>query len=93
MVSPLVEYVVNEVELLHQYTVAEHLQWIGLAVPDHLEELLPVEMDGCLAVAHEFNAALHQGADVEVVGLESISDVTEKGTMVQRCAERHTKPT
>ena len=49
--------------------MADHLERIDLALLDHLQERLPVQVDGRLAVTNEADTALHQGADVEVVGL------------------------
>lgn len=47
----------------------EHDVGVEFAVLDHFEQGLPVHVHGSLAVADEADAALHEGADVEVVGL------------------------
>lgn len=65
----LLELVVDLVEVLERDAVADHLERVDLPVLDHLEERLPVEVHGCLAVADEADAALHERADVEVVAL------------------------
>lgn len=65
----LVEHVVNLFEVLDVDTVGHHLQGIDLALLDHLQKLLPVEVDGCLSVADKADTTLHQRANVEVVGL------------------------
>lgn len=65
----LVELVVDLVEILHADTVSDHLQRVNLAFLDVLEQLLPVEVDGCLSVANQADTTLHQRANVEVVGL------------------------
>lgn len=65
----LIELVVDLVEVLHANTVSNHLQRVDLAFLDHLKKLLPVEVDRCLSVADQADTALHQRANVEVVGL------------------------
>jgi len=66
----LVELLVYDVELLEQDAVADHVERLELAALDHLEQMLPILMDGRLAVALEHDAAFHEGADVEMVCLE-----------------------
>jgi hypothetical protein len=56
----LIEGVVDLGHILDADTVSNHLQGVDLALLDHLEELLPVEMDGCLSVTDEADTALHQ---------------------------------
>ena len=68
VVAALVENLVHLVHLLDLAPVREHLVRVRLAVPDHLQQLLPVEVHGRLAVADEPDPALHERADVEVVG-------------------------
>lgn len=68
----LVEGVVHLIEVLEANAVGNHLHRCDLLILDHLEERFPVEVDGCLAVANEADAALHEGADVEVVGLDML---------------------
>lgn len=65
----LVELLVQDIHLLDGDTVREHEVGVELAVLDHLQEGLPVHVHGGLAVADEADATLHEGADVEVVGL------------------------
>lgn len=65
----LLKHVVDLGKILHGDTVGNHLQGVNLALLNHLEKLLPVEVDGSLSVADEANTALHQRANVEVVGL------------------------
>lgn len=69
MIRILVEFPVQEIHLLDGDAVREHEVGVELAVLDRLEEGLPVHVHGGLAVADEADAALHEGADVEVVGL------------------------
>ena len=69
MVAALVKDVVDGVELGDVDPVTEHHERVGLAVLDHGEEFLPVKVDRGLAVTDEANAALHEGTNVEVVGL------------------------
>lgn len=69
MIRILVELLVQDIHLLDGDTVREHEVGVELAVLDHLEEGLPVHVHGRLAVADEADASLHEGADVEVVGL------------------------
>ena len=66
----LVELLVYDVELLEQDAVADHVERLELAALDHLEQMLPILLDGRLAVALEHDAAFHEGADVEMVCLE-----------------------
>lgn len=56
----LVEGVVNLGHILDADTVGDHLQGVNLALLDHLEKLLPVEVDGCLSVTDKTDTALHQ---------------------------------
>jgi hypothetical protein len=65
----LVEGVVHSSQILETHAVRNHLHGCDLLVLDHLEEGLPVFVDGRLAVTDEADAALHERADVEVVGL------------------------
>ncbi len=46
----------------------QHNPRVRFPLPNHLKQLLPIQMHGRLAVADEADAALHEGADVEVVG-------------------------
>lgn len=66
---PLVELVVDLVEVLDAHAMRNHPKWIDLARLDHLEELLPVKVDWRLPVADKADTAVHQAADIEVVGL------------------------
>jgi hypothetical protein len=50
--------------------VADHVEWLKLTALGHLGQLLPVLLDGRLAVAFEHDAAFHEGADIEMVCLE-----------------------
>jgi hypothetical protein len=68
-VLPLIESVVYSSQVLETHAVRDHLHGRDLLVLDHLEEGFPVLVHGRLAVADEADAALHEGADVEVVGL------------------------
>lgn len=61
--------VVDLVELVDRDTVGDHLEGVDLALLNHHQQLLPVEVYGRLAVSDEANTALHKGADVEVIGL------------------------
>jgi len=56
----LVKGVVDLGHVLDADTVGDHLQGVDLAFLDHLEKLLPVEVDGCLSVANKADTALHQ---------------------------------
>ena len=56
----LVKGVVYLGHVLDADAVGDHLQGVDLAFLDHLEKLLPVEVDGCLSVADKTNTALHQ---------------------------------
>lgn len=67
----LVELVVHLVEILKTDTMREHLGRVQLAILNHLQKLLPIFDDRGLTVADEADTALHQGANVEVVGLHS----------------------
>ena len=73
----VLELVVDLVEILHSYSVSNHLEWIDLALLNTLEKVLPVEMNWRLAVANESNSALHYRADVELS--PSVSIVTGVG--------------
>ena len=46
-----------------------HPKWIDLARLNHLEELLPIKVDGRLPVSDKADTTVHQAAHVEVVGL------------------------
>jgi len=56
----LVKGVVDLGHVLDADTVGDHLQGVDLAFLDHLEKLLPVEVDGCLSVTDEADTTLHQ---------------------------------
>jgi hypothetical protein len=56
----LVEAVVDLGHILHGDTMGDHLQGVDLAFLDHLQEFLPVEVDGCLSVTDKADTALHQ---------------------------------
>lgn len=47
----LVELHVHGIKFLQQHAMANHVQRLQLATLDHLEELLPVHVNGCLTVA------------------------------------------
>jgi hypothetical protein len=73
VIFPLVEHVVDLLQILDCYSVGDHLQRVDFAGFDHAKELLPVHVDWTLTVPYESNASLHQGAHVEVVGLSCVS--------------------
>jgi hypothetical protein len=56
----LVECIVDLGHVLDADTVGDHLHGVDLALLDHFEKLLPVEVDGCLSVADKADTALHQ---------------------------------
>lgn len=66
----LVELLVHDIKLLEQDAVTDHVERLELAALDHLEQMLPILLNGRLAVAFEHDAAFHEGADVEMVCLE-----------------------
>lgn len=68
----LVKLVIGLVNLRDIDAMRDHLERVNLATVDHLAELIPVLVDGGLAVADEADATLHQGADVEVVGVADV---------------------
>jgi hypothetical protein len=65
----LVEGMVYGSQVLETHAVRDHLHGGDLLVLNHLEERFPVFVDRCLAVADKADTALHEGTDVEVVGL------------------------
>lgn len=63
------ELLIQSVHFADVNAVAKHDARVQTAVLQHLEEFFPVEVDGSLAVADKADAALHDGTDIEVVGL------------------------
>ncbi|KAI6749977.1 hypothetical protein HG531_007242 [Fusarium graminearum] len=68
----LLKLVIHLVKILQPDAVRQHLSRIKLAPLDHLQKLIPVLVNGGLAIADEANSALHQGSDVEVVRVADI---------------------
>lgn len=64
-----VEDGVDLVEVLEADAVGDHLQGVEVTGLDHGQQVVPVLVHGGLAVADQADAAFHEGADVEVVGL------------------------
>ena len=62
----LLELVIDLVQILDPDTMGHHLQRIDLAALNALEEVFPVEVDGCLAIADEADSTLHERACSEV---------------------------
>lgn len=67
------ELVVHLVEVVERDAVRNHLQRVQRAAAHLFEEAAPILVHGGLAVADEADAALHEGADVEVVCLPPVS--------------------
>src|SRR6266498_4251339 len=63
---------VDHVHLLHQYTMADHLEGVELPFANHVQEFLPVQLNWSLSIANESDPSLHQGADIKVICLEKI---------------------
>lgn len=49
--------------------MTDHVKRVDLVLADELQEVVPVLVDGGLAVTDQTDTGLHQSADVEVVGL------------------------
>lgn len=58
----LVKVGVHPRHVLHAHAVRHHLQRFELLLLDPLQQVLPVHVHGCLAVADQADAALHEGA-------------------------------
>lgn len=57
-----VERIIALVKILDVDTVCDHLERVNLALLDTGEQVLPVEVDGCLAIADKADTALHERA-------------------------------
>jgi hypothetical protein len=68
----LVELLVHLGHVLHADAVGHHFQRVDFFLLELFQQAVPVHVDGRLAVADEADAALHEGADVEVVGVTDV---------------------
>ena len=87
MIGIRIEFLIQEIHFFDWDTVREHEVRVERAILDLFEEFFPVHVDGGLAVADEADAALHKGADVEVVcllkGDERLIVVLQRGNGVE----------
>jgi hypothetical protein len=60
---------IDLVHILNPNSMRNHLQRIQLSRFQPVHQIVPVHVNGCLAVSDEFDAALHERANVEVVRL------------------------
>ena len=93
MVATLIKDLVDGIDLGDIHAMTEHHKGVCLALLNHGEKFLPVEVDGSLTVTDEADTALHQGADVEVVGLReekkiSLLGMTRNGSCDKRKGEK-----
>lgn len=65
----LVEEFVDLLHVLEPDSVTDHVKRVDLVLADELQEVVPVLVDGGLAITDQTDTGLHQSADVEVVGL------------------------
>lgn len=65
----LLKHLVRLGNILELEAMCEHDRWVDLAGLDELEDLFPVFVDGGLAASNHLDAAFHEGAYVEVVGV------------------------
>ena len=68
-ISALVEFLVHNVDLGKIKAVTQHDTRIELALLKKFEQVLPVEVYRCLAVANKAHATFHQGTDIEMIRL------------------------
>ena len=65
---PGIEPAIQLLHLLEAHAMRQHAVWIQRAVLELLQQVLPIQVHRRLAVPNQPDAALHQAADVEVVG-------------------------
>lgn len=68
----LVKEFVDLLHILKLDSVSDHAERVDLVLADELEEMVPVLVDGGLAVTDQTDASLHQSTDVEVIGLVEV---------------------
>ena len=73
--SSIIE-LVDLLKLINLDSVGDHVQCIQGTILKLLQQILPIQLYWCLSIADEANTALHQGTDVEVVGLSIVSMCT-----------------
>ena len=69
----LVEQIVDFLHISHVEAMGDHVQWLDLVGLNEFEEMVPVFVDGRLTITDQADAGLHEGADIEMVALSSIS--------------------
>lgn len=69
----LVEQIVDFLHISHVEAMGDHVQGLDFVGLNEFEEMIPVFVDGRLAITDQADAGLHEGADIEMVALSSIS--------------------
>lgn len=69
----LVEQIVDFLHISHVEAMGDHVQGLDFVGLDEFEEMIPVFVDWRLAITDQADAGLHEGADIEMVALSSIS--------------------
>merc|ERR1712113_25116 len=78
----LVKLVVDLGQIFDAYAVRDHFQRVDFPFLDLLQKVFPVQVHGGLAVSNEADASLHDGANVEVVGVSDVYTRDADATVV-----------